>query len=85
PKADESKINKTLEDAMGRMQQIILLGRQKRNQEQVKIKTPLRTLSIVHRSEVTLNEIKKLEGYIRSELNIKEVNYTTDEQKFIKL
>ena len=33
--------DETLEDAMSRIQQIILLGRQKRNQISVKVKTPL--------------------------------------------
>ncbi|MCK5072301.1 MAG: isoleucine--tRNA ligase [Bacteriovoracaceae bacterium] len=85
PVADEKMIDQTLEDAMNRMQQIILLGRQKRNQKQIKVKTPLRRITVLHKDETVLNEIKKLEGYIRTELNIKEILYSTEESRYIKL
>lgn len=85
PVAQESLINKDLEDAVGRMQQIILLGRQKRNMAQVKVKTPLATLTIVHKDEKLLKEISKLESYIKTELNIKEIAYDQEEDKYIKL
>ncbi len=85
PVAEESKINTILEDAMDRMQQIILLGRQKRNQVQIKVKTPMASLTIIHKDQTLLDEIKKLESYIQTELNIKEIIYSTDEDKFINL
>jgi isoleucyl-tRNA synthetase len=85
PNAIEEKINSTLEDAVDRMQQIILLGRQKRNQEQIKVKTPLSTLTIIHKDQTLLDEISKLENYIKSELNIKNINYSTNESSFIKI
>ncbi len=85
PIANESKINRTLEDAVDRMQQIVLLGRQKRNQEQVKVKTPLSTLTIIHKDKSLLNEIAKLEWYIKGELNIKKIEYATNESDFIKV
>jgi isoleucyl-tRNA synthetase len=85
PVADESMIIPELEDAVDRMQQIILLGRQKRNQVQIKVKTPLSTLTVLHKEKSTLDEISKLEGYIQTELNIKNVVYSQDEDKFIRL
>ena len=85
PQADTSKIDQGLEDAVGRMKQIILLGRQKRNQAQVKVKIPLPKLSILHRNPKVLKEIAKLETYIKSELNIKELHYAQDEENYINL
>lgn len=85
PSANNDFINHTLEDAVDRMQQIILLGRQKRNQEQIKVKTPLKTLTVLHKDQKLLDEISKLEIYIQTELNVKEVNYSTEEDKYIKL
>lgn len=85
PVADESMIIPELEDAVDRMQQIILLGRQKRNQVQIKVKTPLSTLTVLHKEKRTLDEISKLEGYIQTELNIKNVVYSQEEDKFIRL
>jgi isoleucyl-tRNA synthetase len=85
PEAREDLIRPELEEAMGRMQQIILLGRQKRNQVQIKVKTPLARLTIVHKDRELLSEIQKLEEYIRVELNVKSIVYEEDEERFITL
>lgn len=85
PQVDEKKKNSILEDAVSRMQQIILLGRQKRNQVQIKVKTPLRKLTIIHKDSELLAEVGKLSGYIKNELNIKEIDFSQDESQFIRL
>lgn len=85
PEADEKLINSTLETAVGRMQQVILLGRQKRITEGVKVKTPLKKLKIIHQDQLLLNEMKKLEEYIEVELNIKKIDYMTNESDFVVL
>jgi len=85
PEFDESFIDSTLEDAVTRMQELILLGRQKRNQVQIKVKTPLSTLTVIHQDESLLSEIKKLESFIQTELNVKEIAYDSHEDKYIKL
>lgn len=85
PMAQESLIRPKLEEAVNRMQQLILLGRQKRTEEKIKVKTPLSRLTIIHKDETLLDEIKKLEVYIQSELNIKSIEYDSNEDKFINL
>ncbi|MBO6657897.1 MAG: isoleucine--tRNA ligase [Pseudomonadales bacterium] len=85
PEANQSRIKPLLEQAVTRMQHIILLGRQKRNQEKVKTKMPVASLTIVHRDTELLDEIARLEDYIREELNAKSVEYSTDEKKYIHL
>ncbi len=85
PMPNDYLINSDLEVAVGRMQQIILLGRQKRNQVQIKVKTPLKRLTIVHKDQKLLNEISKLSEYIQAELNVKNIELSTDENNFIKL
>ena len=67
------------------MQHIILLGRQKRNQEKLKTKIPVARLTVIHRDEKLLGEIQRLENYLSTELNVKELDYSTDEQSFIYL
>ena len=67
------------------MQELILLGRQKRNKVHIKFKTPLKRLSIIHKDEKLLKEISKLSEYIQAELNIKNIEYSTKEDEFIKL
>lgn len=85
PTAKEEFIRPELEEAMGRMQQIILLGRQKRNQVQIKVKTPLKKLTIIHKDQALLQEIQKLESYIKSELNVKTIAYDQNEEQYINL
>jgi isoleucyl-tRNA synthetase len=85
PEAQEGLINSTLETAVGRMAQVVMLGRQKRIQEGVKVKTPLKTLKVIHQDASLLKEIQKLEEYIKIELNIKNVVYMTNESDFVTL
>lgn len=85
PEENKTLIDSALEDAVDRMQQIIFLGRQKRNNVQIRVKTPLRKLTIIHKDQKLLDEIKKLENTIQIELNVKEIAYSTDQAKFIKL
>jgi isoleucyl-tRNA synthetase len=83
PEADESSIQPLLEQAVSRMQHIILLGRQKRNQEKVKTKYPLANLTVVHKDQALLDEISRLESYLSSELNVKSVTYDQNESAYI--
>tara|TARA_Y100000782_G_scaffold97334_1_gene110289 strand:- start:485282 stop:488446 length:3165 start_codon:yes stop_codon:yes gene_type:complete len=85
PESQEELIRPKLEQAVDRMQQLILLGRQKRTEEKIKVKTPLSRLTVIHQDRELLDEIAKLEEYIMSELNIKNVEYDTEEDKYIDL
>src|SRR5690606_22611785 len=84
PTYNASFINDRLENAVVTMQELILLGRQKRNQVQIKVKTPLASLTVIHQDKSLLDEVKNLAGYIQTELNVKNINYSTDEEKYIK-
>ncbi|MCB1646264.1 MAG: isoleucine--tRNA ligase [Pseudomonadales bacterium] len=85
PEANEDAIQPVLEEAVTRMQHIILLGRQKRNQVRIKTKTPLSELTIVHKDDALLQEISRLANYIQAELNVKHLSYSTAEQDYINL
>ena len=85
PNADQDLIKPVLEQAVSRMQNIILLGRQKREQVKIKTKIPLPQLTIIHESQNMLDEIARLQDYISSELNVKSIAYSTEEDKYITL
>ncbi len=85
PEESHATVNPKLEKAVHLMQQVILLGRQKRVQEQVKVKIPLPKLKIIHRDSSFLELIKDLEENIKIELNVKEIEYDTAEFNYIKL
>ena len=85
PLYESQCVDSELEDAVARMQRIILLGRSLRNERKVKVRMPLRTLSILHRRQAVLDKITPLEGYLREELNVKEVCYSTAEGEKVQL
>jgi isoleucyl-tRNA synthetase len=85
PDPEESLIQPRLEEAVSRMQQVILLGRQRREEVKVNLRKPLRSLTIVHRDVELLNELRTLEPFIRRELNVKEVHYDQAEESYIRL
>jgi len=85
PASDERLVDLDLEDAVARMQQVILLGRSLRNERKVKVRTPLPTLTILHRQARILDELRLLEAYIRDELNVKAIRYSTAEDEKVTL
>ncbi|MEE2671276.1 MAG: isoleucine--tRNA ligase [Bdellovibrionota bacterium] len=85
PKANDALMDSNLEDSVIRMQELILLGRQKRNQVQIKVKTPCAALDIIHQDQTRLDGLAQLEDYIKTELNVKTINYSTDEDGHINL
>ncbi len=85
PIPDDVQIKPHLEDAVDRMQQVILLGRQKREEVKIGLRTPLAKLTIINRDPAVLNEIRGLESYIKDELNVWSVAYADDETAYIEL
>ena len=85
PVAEPTQVRPNLELAVDRMQQVILLGRQKREEVKIGLRTPLAKLTIIHRDESLLTDMQSLESYLRDELNVLEINYSTDESAYIDL
>ncbi|MFW6093292.1 MAG: isoleucine--tRNA ligase [Pseudomonadota bacterium] len=85
PTAETQWMQPELEAAVERMQQVVLLGRQKREEAKIGLRTPLRSLTVVHRDATVLRELERLEGYIRSELNVQSVVYDSDESAYIEV
>jgi len=85
PEPEESLIQPKLEEAVGRLQQIILLGRQRREEVKINLRKPMRRLTIVHRDADLLNELRALEPFVRRELNVKDVVYDQAEDHYIRL
>ncbi|HSG89746.1 MAG TPA: isoleucine--tRNA ligase [Pseudomonadales bacterium] len=85
PAADATRIDARLEAAVDRMNQIILLGRQKREEVRIGLRQPLARLTVIHRDADLLAEIAHLETYLAGELNVKRIEYSTDESAFIRL
>ena len=88
PKLSElegAEIHPELEHAMELFEEIILLGRNVRNQHGLKVRQPLCKMTIIFPDKDVIGRIKMLDGYIRDELNIKNIEYTTEEAKYVAL
>jgi isoleucyl-tRNA synthetase len=64
------------------MQRVIELARVSRERRTVGLKTPLKTLVVIHPDSVYLEDIRSLEGYITEELNIRDLVLSSDEAKY---
>tara|TARA_Y200000002_G_scaffold73650_1_gene57698 strand:+ start:325 stop:3441 length:3117 start_codon:yes stop_codon:yes gene_type:complete len=84
PTADQKTIDQSLEHAVALMSDVIVLGRQKRNDTGIKIKTPLSRITIIHHDEKVLGSIKQLSDIIAKELNVKSIEFDQDDEKYIK-
>ena len=85
PESQEDLIRPELETAVDRMQQVVLLGRARREEVRIGLRTPLRCATIVHRDPQLLKDLGQLESYIKAELNVLEVKYDSDESAYIEL
>ena len=85
PNVDIENMVPELELAVDRMQQVILLGRQKRESVKIGLRTPLARITIINRDESLLEQMKSLEGYVRDELNVRTVEYSSEEGSYIDL
>ena len=83
PKPETDLQNTSLESAVSRMQQIVLLGRKQREARKISLRVPLSRLVIIHRDSAILEDIRSLDNYVRAELNVKEIFYDTDEAKYV--
>eukprot|EP00301_Raphidiophrys_heterophryoidea_P026968 c9418_g1_i3.p1 GENE.c9418_g1_i3~~c9418_g1_i3.p1 ORF type:complete len:1211 (+),score=221.13 c9418_g1_i3:517-3633(+) len=85
PSENVKALDDHIERSMGYMQTAIELGRSARERRNIGLKTPLRSVLLVHPSQSVLDDIKSLEGYVIEQLNVRGVEYTTDEQKYVEL
>ena len=85
PSCDPALQAQRLEDAISTMQQILILGRQARNDAKIKIKTPLQSIDIIHSDRRVLDNIKLVSDTILKELNVKTMHYTQNEVAYIRL
>lgn len=82
PDVREELFDVEIERRVGRMQRVIELARVSRERRTVGLKTPLKTLIVIHPDPTYLEDIRSLEGYITEELNIRDLALSSDEAKY---
>ncbi|PLB35079.1 isoleucine--tRNA ligase ILS1 [Aspergillus candidus] len=82
PEVREELFDEVVERRVERMQKVIEMGRISRERRTVGLKTPLKTLVVIHQDPQFLEDVKSLEGYILEELNVLELILSSDEEKY---
>ncbi|MCZ8355763.1 MAG: isoleucine--tRNA ligase [Cyclobacteriaceae bacterium] len=77
-KADEKRRDVTLEQAMDYAQKICSLTHALRKQAKIKVRTPLQKILLPVLDADFANRVKSVEDIIKSEVNIKEIQYIDD-------
>jgi isoleucyl-tRNA synthetase len=75
---DASKIDAQLEERMGMAQDICSMVLSLRKKEKIKVRQPLQKILIPVENETKNEQLRKVENYILSEVNVKEIEYVTD-------
>lgn len=81
PVADESYIDKALEEKMDLTEKITVLGRSARNAGNLKIRQPLSEIYVVSDKPIELNE--EMQKIVLAELNIKTFKKAEDASRFV--
>ena len=85
PVADKRAIDLVLEENMALVRRATELGRSLRAKHQIKTRQPLPSLMIITRNERDKQAIDRGQHIIREELNVKTIEFSTDEAKFVRL
>ena len=80
PEVREDYFDTVIERRVSRMQNVIELGRVVREKKRIAVKTPLKTLIVFHHDKQYLDDVCQLDGYIKEELNVRELIATSDEE-----
>jgi isoleucyl-tRNA synthetase len=75
PEVNAALLDPQIERAVGRMQGVIELARQARDRRTLPIKLPLPELVIYHDDAELLSDLRSVEFYIRTELNVVRVGF----------
>lgn len=82
PEVRENLFDEAVERRVGRMQRVIELARVSRERRTVVLRQPLKTLVVIHPKSDYLEDVRSLETEICEELNVHNLELTSDEQKY---
>ncbi|KAF4621094.1 hypothetical protein D9613_000448 [Agrocybe pediades] len=79
PEVKEEYFDAEIERKVQRMQAVIDLGRNVRERNNISLKVPLKELLVFHTDPAYLDDVKPLQRYIESELNVRDIVFSSDE------
>ena len=84
PEVDENVIDTDLERRMERAIKIVSLVRAMRMKSNLKVRQPLRKIILPIASEPDRESVKQMEDVILEEINVKQIEYVTDDSGIVK-
>ncbi|KAF6763074.1 isoleucine-tRNA ligase [Ephemerocybe angulata] len=81
PEVKEAYFDEDIERQVKRMQAVIDLTRNIRERNNLSLKVPMKELLVFHADPAFLADIQPLERYIKSELNVRDIIFTSEEEK----
>jgi isoleucyl-tRNA synthetase len=85
PQVEEARIDVALERRMAIVRRVAALGRRVREDHRIKVRQPLRELTVVHRDELAREDVLAAAALIADELNVKKVAVEADESAFARV
>jgi hypothetical protein len=85
PEVNAALLDPQIERAVGRMQGVIELARQARDRRTLPVKLPLPELVIYHDDAELLNDLRGVEFYLRTELNVARVGFEQESRGVVVL
>ncbi|RCI14333.1 hypothetical protein L249_5945 [Ophiocordyceps polyrhachis-furcata BCC 54312] len=82
PEVRQGLFDVDVERRVGRMQRVIELARVSRERRGIGLKTPLKSLVVIHHDQQYLDDIATLQNYITEELNLRDLVTSRDEAKY---
>ncbi|KAL1978204.1 hypothetical protein VTN31DRAFT_1063 [Thermomyces dupontii] len=82
PEVREELFDEAVERRVSRMQKVIELGRVSRERRSLGLKTPLKSMVVIHPDPQYLEDVRSLEKYILGELNVRDLILSSDEEKY---
>lgn len=82
PEVNEKLIDENVERRVAHMQSVIDVGRLLRTRANLPIKHPLKEVIVISNNQTALQDVKGLESYILSELNIRTLTVTSEREKY---
>lgn len=84
PDADDAKIDAALGESMRLLREIASLGRAARADANLKVRQPLSRVEVVLATDSQIAWLKSHDALVRDELNVKQVDYTTNGQQYVQ-
>ncbi|CAH0517604.1 unnamed protein product [Peronospora belbahrii] len=85
PDFDASRVDEEVEQLMRNLQSVVEMGRVVRERRAISLKNPVKKVIVVSSDEKVLDGLRRLETYLHDELNMRDLEFSTDEKEWCVL